>query len=241
MRSNRQRAKYAMILIGLVILCDIILIIGYLFQIELLPRIESGIGYTLEEAERSDLILMVVGVLYTVVYIISVITFIQWFRRAYYNLHTIEKNLLFTEGWAAGAWFVPILNLFRPYQIMQELYNKTFAILRTNLESFSNKKNSNLVGTWWFAWIVANFIANIDTRVALRANELSELIDSAYLSIASSAIAIPLGFVAIKVIYDYSLMEDELYKLKDIEEGRRIDHLDLDKNGDILDAIDFDG
>lgn len=32
------------------------------------------------------------------------------------------RNLSHDESWAAGSWFVPILNLFRPVSIMKEMY-----------------------------------------------------------------------------------------------------------------------
>ncbi len=49
----------------------------------------------------------------------------MWFRRAYFNLHQKVSYLSHSEGWAAGSWFVPIVNLYRPYQIMKEIYVET--------------------------------------------------------------------------------------------------------------------
>jgi hypothetical protein len=46
--------------------------------------------------------------------------FIPWFHRAYKNLMTWHATR-FRSGWAIGAWFVPFLNLVRPYQIAKEL------------------------------------------------------------------------------------------------------------------------
>jgi hypothetical protein len=46
--------------------------------------------------------------------------FIPWFHRAYKNLRTWHATR-FGSGWAIGGWFVPFLNLVRPYQIAKEL------------------------------------------------------------------------------------------------------------------------
>jgi len=84
----------------------------------------------MEAAESNDLRQLVIAIISMVVALISAVTFIMWFRRAYFNLHSRVSKLSFTEGWAAGAWFVPIVNLGRPLNIMQELYNKTAALLK---------------------------------------------------------------------------------------------------------------
>ncbi|HEX2127784.1 MAG TPA: DUF4328 domain-containing protein, partial [Solirubrobacterales bacterium] len=44
--------------------------------------------------------------------------FLPWFYRAYTNLGRFGlQDLRFTPGWSVAAWFIPILNLFRPKQI----------------------------------------------------------------------------------------------------------------------------
>lgn len=70
-------------------------------QYNLIDRIAHGGEYTMEEADLNDLREMVIGILYVIAYIVSAVTFIQWFRRAYYNLHLLVPRLNREEGWAA--------------------------------------------------------------------------------------------------------------------------------------------
>ena len=83
-------------------------------QYNLIDRIAHGGEYTMEEADLNDLREMVIGILYVIAYIVSAVTFIQWFRRAYYNLHLLVPRLNREEGWAAGSWFVPSWTCFGP-------------------------------------------------------------------------------------------------------------------------------
>jgi hypothetical protein len=47
----------------------------------------------------------------------------MWCHRAYRNLPALGAGVVrFSPGWAAGSWFVPVLNLFRPYQVLRELW-----------------------------------------------------------------------------------------------------------------------
>jgi hypothetical protein len=55
-------------------------------------------------------------------YLATVTGFLVWFHRAYTNLHSLGMEpLRLRAGWAVGGWFVPILNLVRPKQIMSDI------------------------------------------------------------------------------------------------------------------------
>lgn len=115
------------------------------------------------------------------------------------------KNLSYTEGWAAGSWFVPIISLFRPYQIMKELYLATIQLLKRNGNNIS--LNTNYLGIWWTLWIINNIFGQIVFRYSERANTIDEIVNSTTLSIVNNLIGIPLALVTIKVIKDYSNIE----------------------------------
>ena len=70
--------------------------------------------------KENDLRVNIIFITETLVYIVSGIMFIRWFRRAYFNLHIVVNNLSFSEGWAAGYWFIPFANFNRPYRIMKK-------------------------------------------------------------------------------------------------------------------------
>lgn len=129
LKPNGQRAKNAITLLWIVLIVDVISLISGYFQYDLIQTVADG-GYISDEAATAnDLREQIIGVTYMIVLLVSAVTFIQWFRRAYFNLHQRVVNLSHSEGWAAGAWFVPILNLFRPYQIMKELFVETKKLL----------------------------------------------------------------------------------------------------------------
>lgn len=71
---------------------------------------------------------------------------ILWMRRAYWNLHEINMpHLKWSEGWAAGCWFVPIISFFVPFQIMRDIWSKTQLVARGQ----SMVRDNSLVGWWW--------------------------------------------------------------------------------------------
>jgi hypothetical protein len=217
LRYNEQRAKYAIAMIWIVLAMDILSLISGYMQYSLLQGITSGTGVSMEEASANDSREQIVSILHVAALIISAITFIQWFRRAYFNLHQKVENLSATEGWAAGSWFVPVLCLYRPYQIMKELYVETKALLvRKELISEESLK-LNVLGWWWGFWIAANIIGQISFRLTLNAETVDQITTCTMLSMISDLISIPLAFMAVKVIKDYAAVESMLHDLPDDE------------------------
>ncbi len=87
LRPNEQRAKNAIVLIWIILALEIASLISGYFQYDLLNTVANGGEISTETANANDSREQIVGIIYMIAYIISGIMFIQWFRRAYYNLH----------------------------------------------------------------------------------------------------------------------------------------------------------
>jgi hypothetical protein len=85
--------------------------------------------------------------------------FLPWFYRAYTNLGRLGlRNLRFTTGWAIGSWFVPILNLFRPKQISDDLYRATAGGTLNSTGRIDSHPVSPLLHWWWAFFVLSAFI-----------------------------------------------------------------------------------
>ncbi len=215
LKPNEQRAKNAITLIWIILAIEIISFISGYFQYELLETIAHGGDVSTETASANDTREQLVGLTYFIAYLISAITFIQWFRRAYFNLHQKVANLSLTEGWAAGSWFVPIVSLYRPYQIMKELYQETKKLL--NKKGITSGITTSALGWWWTLWIINNIIGQFVFRYSLQAESVEELTTSTIASMISNIAGIPLALITIKVIKDYSSVEPILFEMQDEE------------------------
>ena len=182
------------------------LISGWL-QYNLLQKVSNGGEITIAAANANDLREQIIGLIYIIAYIFSGIAFIKWFRRSYFNLHQKVQTLSFSEGWAAGSWFVPIINLYRPFQIMKELYLETNKILLNKglikKESLSIKP----LELWWTLWIISSLIGQFVFKSSMKAETIDELTISTVASLISDIIRIPLALITIKIIKDYSKFE----------------------------------
>lgn len=205
-RPNTQRARNAIILIWIVLVLEIVSFASGYAQYNLLDMAANGSPISPEDADANDLREQVVAIIYMIFYIISIVTFIQWFRRAYFNLHLKVSSLSHTEGWAAGSWFVPIVSLYRPYHIMKELYQETHTLL-ANAGMILNNFTTNSLGVWWTFWIVNSILGQFVFRYSLKAETIDELTISTVASMAANILSIPLSLLTVKVIKDYSNVE----------------------------------
>lgn len=211
LRPNQERAKIAVLFIWIMLSLEIVTLFFNYFELNIISKASSGeIGYSEIESFENKHTIFIVFTL--IAYFISGITFIQWFRRAYYNL-SLKTEINNGEGWAAGGWFTPIMNFFMPYTIMKELYVKTDNIL-SGQDNYQRKDYFlAYIGWWWALWLISNLYGYI-------INNFSEQFISgigwryySYLKISDSLIGIPLALITIKVINDYASMEQYLPEL----------------------------
>lgn len=216
LRPNEDRAQIAVALIWIVMSIEILALISGYFQYDLLKFVSDGGNVTVEEASANDNRESLIGLLYVVVFVISGITFIRWFRRAYFNLHQMVDNLSHTEGWAAGAWFVPFVNLYRPYQIMKEMHEVSMGLISRSGLELNSKLSLERLSFWWTFWIINSILGQILFRITLKAETIEQLIISTQLGMFCNFLGIPLAILTVFIIKNYATVEPQLIEVKRI-------------------------
>lgn len=228
LKPNEKRAKIAIVLIGAMMALDVITIILDYIQYDLLQSLAGGVFVSEDTINLNDSTQQINGIIYLIVFIISAITFIQWFRRAYNNLHQRLTYLSLSEGWAAGSWFVPIINLYRPFQIMKELYDETSGLLVKRGLIEVNQLSTNYLGIWWAFWIINNLIGQIVFRMSNNAQSIEDYSSMTLVSMVNSLVGIPLALLAIRIIKDYSKVEPLLMHINDTKENLTSDKVAIE-------------
>lgn len=208
LRPNAQRARNAMIFTWLLVLIEVAAAISNYWQHDLLQTAISGGSVTQEEALANDFRVQVISMVYLAVYIVFMIMLIQWFRRAYFNLHQKIDGLSFSEGWAAGGWLIPYISWIRPFQIMRELYQKTQELLRNNGKDFNY--SMPLLYTWWGFWVATVIMSIImfNTSNELTENTTAEkLLRLTNINLFTNALSIPTFLLTFFVIRNYARIE----------------------------------
>ncbi|TCD26739.1 DUF4328 domain-containing protein [Pedobacter psychrodurus] len=212
-RPNEKRAKIAIIMIWIVLTLEIISFFSSYLQYDLLKTVSSGSSISNSEINANDIRERIIAILYFGVYLTSCITFIRWFRRAYFNLQLKTDYLSSSDNWAALSWFIPFICLYKPYQIMKEMYTKTNEIL---FEETNQTKaiTTSYLGWWWGLWIISNIIGQVVFRTTLNSDNIDSLTNGTIASMVGNLIGLPLSLITVKVIKDYSDIENLLIEVK---------------------------
>lgn len=191
-RSPIGLTKVLIVLLWIGLVLGAISLLSTFMELQLL----SQGGFTEEEGQTNDLRQAAVGITELGAYIVTAIVFLKWIYRASLNVHGFgARGLAFTPGWAIGWYFVPFLNLVRPFQAMKEIWQASH-----DPGHWQVQPGSPLVGWWWGLWLLSGFAGQLSMRLAIMGNTIDDLIRNAWVSIATDVIGIIVTVVAIVLI-----------------------------------------
>lgn len=168
---------------------------GFL-EYDLLQEAQEGLIPSDADAEANDVRQAVVGLFQVLVFIVTGVVFLRWIYRANKNARQLgAKGMQFTPGWSVGWYFVPIANLWKPYQAMKEIWNASVDPLKWDAQG-----RSPILGLWWALWLLSSFLGNLSFRLAVQAETIAELISANAVTLVSDALDIPLLWVAVVLV-----------------------------------------
>jgi hypothetical protein len=203
-------ARMAVVILAVGACLDGIGIFSTMSQVALIRRIQLGEDLADGLAEANDARQQFIGIVQTIVYLAAVIAFLRWISRVYRNLPALgPRQLSFTSGWAVGAWFVPFLNLVRPFQIVREAWwiSATPSEATQAMPGFTPRTPA-LVGLWWGVFLASAVVGRIAFSVARRAESIPQLLDASYFTIAADVTTAAAALLAIGVIRIISRYQD---------------------------------
>jgi hypothetical protein len=105
---------------------------------------------------------------------VFLIFYCSWVYRAALNSHGFSSIATFKPKWAVGCHFVPVMNLIRPYQAMQEFWR-----VSGNPRGWQNDPPSSLVTWWWTFALLTLGLAEASFFVSDRATSAVDLKNAA--------------------------------------------------------------
>lgn len=146
----------------------------------------SAQGRSPDELASTDILVLASLVLLLVTGIIV----LRWMYRASANAHATADDLTITPGWAVGWYFVPIANLWKPFQAMKETWLASHFGLH-----WEGRDASDYLNWWWGLWILSSLLGNASWRLGDSAPQLG-----AELGLADGIITVPLTLILIRIM-----------------------------------------
>jgi|SRR5579863_10061740 len=95
-------------------------------------------------------------ILYELSCLVAGICFVAWFRAAYRILEDDGVQMRFSRGWAIGAWFVPLLSLWRPKQIANDIWRGSHLTYAPGNPGV--RPVGSVVHWWWGLFLLGDLV-----------------------------------------------------------------------------------
>ena len=131
-----------------------------LSQIALEPNKPAVVARPTDILPAGEVLTLLIRVVLMAVALLSALFFLIWIYRAHRNLKALgATDLSYSPGWAVGGFFVPILNIVRPYQVISEIWKASaYRARRSRGASWIYESTPVFVTAWWGLWLFSGFL-----------------------------------------------------------------------------------
>lgn len=99
-----------------------------------------------------------------------------------------------------GYFFIPILNLFRPFAAVKEIWQASDPDATHDAYAWRVADASPLLHFWWAAWLIASFTGNVAGRLSLSADSVADELLASQVTFFSDLVDIPAAILALLVV-----------------------------------------
>ncbi|OOF38798.1 hypothetical protein BKK49_09110 [Rodentibacter rarus] len=187
----------------------VFLVIGVLndiFTLKLLNNFKEGIFP--DYVDNFDNYTAIFSIVFFILVIAVLIVAGVWLYRSHKRLRGWGvKDLKFSDGSCVWWYFIPFMNLFKPYQAMRETWFASQSPMNWKLSS-----SPLLLKVWWGSWIISNIVSNIYSKLSFheeQSNSLDGLMFLTNISMVSGILDICATILFLKVVKKVNQMQLE--------------------------------
>jgi hypothetical protein len=188
-RSPVELARWASAVLWLAAAISLVAAVADFAEQRMYERILSGGFVSHSEAQASDDRQALIGLAQGLILLATAVLFILWLRRCYANQDSLGGRRRYSVRWATWGWFVPVLSLWRPKQVVNDL-----------LSCDPRPGSRTIVNWWWALFLVANWVAGSSARLLFGDSSTQELRDAAVARAVSDVIQIGGAVLAVLVV-----------------------------------------
>jgi hypothetical protein len=162
-----------------------------------------------------------VGIVQALWFLVSATLFLAWFRRAYGNLVPLgARRLRYRHWWTLGAWILPVFSLFRPKQLLNDIWRASDPDLPPDMgDGWHWQPVTPLLGWWWTAFLASILVRSITTEavhaaasvmtLGLLPSQLDRFQASADMQVLADLLTVLAGVLALGVVRRTTLRQEQ--------------------------------
>jgi hypothetical protein len=150
-----------------------------------------GARESLETLEILATVATMLNVAGLVIFPTTPIVYLMWLHRVVRQLNAWGRDVEATPAWAVGSWFVPFVNLVKPFRVVRSIVAELGgAPLAASLH----------LGVWWGAFILSRILERIAARLTMRLLPPSLALKVYLVVIGSSLCTIAAAFLCARIV-----------------------------------------
>jgi heme/copper-type cytochrome/quinol oxidase subunit 2 len=157
---------------------------------------------TMEDLRAADALTLMVTVPGMLVTIAAGVTFIVWIYRSRRNAErvTYSSEHRHKRGWVIGSWFTPIVNLWFPLQIVQDVWRAFDP--RQQDRPLQARDNNGFVLAWWLVFLLMTWGDRGVARLALRDADFATIATWTWVTTVVTIVAAAFAVVLVRRLTD---------------------------------------
>jgi Domain of unknown function (DUF4328) len=129
----------------------------------------------------------------------TAVAWLAWLHRAYGNLTLVgSKRSRFGRSRAVGYWFIPFLNLVRPFQVMKDLWLRSESM--NDRDGYDDLPAPGFLSAWWGVFLTKGAATVAVASLGPHGRTPGDLIDVGDLQLLVSIAGVVAAALAIAVV-----------------------------------------
>jgi len=209
--AYRSPRTYSKLLAGAFVLRIAALVVTGLIFLDLLDLVQAArAGQDVAAEDAASVVQRAEHIDYfsKAFFVLCVVMFCQWVYRMARNASALRGSrpvLSFAPGWAVGWFFIPLMNLWRPYTVMAEIWD---ASRPDNHDDPYAPPSHGLLLTWWLLWLAWNFVSGLLLRAG-EPTDVESLVAQLYFGLASLFIEAVVIAFAMAVVWKLTRRQED--------------------------------
>jgi hypothetical protein len=200
----------ATVLIGVVVVLDIASTWITWYSYWLVEDYLAGVaGATEADLNNADDLSWIMALAYLTGFVAAGIVFVTWLGRARANAESLAPAWHRRgRGWVVGSWICPVVNLWFPFMIVDDVYRASRPTNPPDLYDLRSVPGSRLLGFWWALWLASLVLDRFAATSWENAETVESLRTGGVLAALVSATTLGAAVTVIMIVRQISTWQD---------------------------------
>jgi hypothetical protein len=195
-------------LLWIIIAVDAAAVVARGFEIRLLENLQQHAYMSIEvaraDALANDARVRVIGLFQIVLAIVTAIAFFCWVYRTNANARRLGATGMSGPGWAVGCFFIPVANLWMPYQAMKEIWQASAAPA-----DWHNQQRGAILPWWWLLFLLSGIAGQVAFVIGRSGHDIATLTAASTSALIANGIAIAARLTTLVLVRQIHRMQIE--------------------------------